>query len=461
MRSPFSRARAQGERALDLLNLFIADAQTGFGAFLAVYLTAHKWAPVQIGMALSIGTVVTILSQIPAGMLVDALRGKRLAVAGGVIAITGAALLFAALPYQLPVAVAEILHGFASCVLTPAVAAVSLRLVGPARLGTRLGRNARFAAIGNGTAAAAMGALGTYVSTRSVFLLTAALAIPALLALSRVGDGEAVAAPAPARARKRDWHEIWSLLSDRRLLIFCGCIFMFHLANAAMLPIAAGAITESAGDYASLIIAACIMVPQAVVALLSPWFGTRAGAIGRRSVLLIGWTALPARAVLFALLPAPGLIVCAQVLDGVSAAVFGVMLPLTAADLTRGKDRFNLCIGIFGLAIGIGAALSTSLAGWIADLGGDRLAFVALAGAGLLGLLLLALAMPETAPAEQPAPKREIFRPAMRAVSCAPAPLVAARVAPRAYDRRPGLRTVRRGVYARPMRGGPAWRLGK
>jgi MFS family permease len=390
----------RGQRALDLMNLFIADVQTGFGAFLAVYLSSHKWSALQIGAVLSIGTVAALASQIPAGALVDALRSKRAALAGGILAITVSALLLALFPYQLPVAGAEVLHGFASCLLTPAVAAVSLRLVGHAGFAERLGRNARFAAIGSGTAAAAMGALGTYVSTQSVFLLTAGLALPALFALHRIGAPPPLAPAAVAERSGFDWHGIGQLLADRRLLAFGACIVLFHMANAAMLPIAATAVTARAGAYASLIIAACIVLPQAVVAVASPFVGREAARRGRRAVLLIGWSALPLRAALFAVLPSPALIVAAQALDGVSAAVFGVMLPLIAADITMGKGRFNLCVGIFGLAVGIGATISTSLAGWIADAAGDRMAFAALAAIGLAGVALLAVAMPETAPAE-------------------------------------------------------------
>src|SRR5665213_1302847 len=103
-------AKMRGQRALDVLNLFIADVQTGFGAFLAVYLTSHKWTALQIGEVLSIGTIAALASQIPAGALVDALANKRGALAGGILAITGSALLLAFLPYELPVALAEVLH---------------------------------------------------------------------------------------------------------------------------------------------------------------------------------------------------------------------------------------------------------------------------------------------------------------------------------------------------------------
>src|SRR5208283_4701767 len=133
---------------------------------------------------------------------------------------------------------------------------------------------------------------------------------------------------------------------DRRLLAFVACAVLFHLSDSAMLPIAAGELTKQQGTHASLIIAACIVVPQAVVTLLSPWVGRTAERLGRRPMLLLGWAALPVRGVLLAVLPNVYLLVAVQAISGISAAVFGVVLALVADGLTRGLNRFNLCIGI-------------------------------------------------------------------------------------------------------------------
>ena len=66
--------KTRATRGLDLLNFFIAGEQTGFGPFVAVYLTARHWTQVEIGFALSLGTITAMVSQVPAGVLVDALR---------------------------------------------------------------------------------------------------------------------------------------------------------------------------------------------------------------------------------------------------------------------------------------------------------------------------------------------------------------------------------------------------
>ena len=385
---------ARSPRALDLLNFFVADVQTGFGPFIAVYLTTHKWTQVQIGFVLTLGTVVSLISQIPAGALVDALENKRIAVGGALIGVITAALLLAIQPAVLPVTVAQVLHAFSSCMLTPAIAAISLHLVGHAALGERLGRNARFASIGNGLAAAVMGATGAWLSTRAVFVLTAALCIPALLSLLAISRGP--------HAREQttvplfDWPGLRQLFTDRRLVAFGGCVLLFHLSNAAMLPLIAAEITTRSGDFANMIIAACIVLPQGVVALCSPWVGRAAAARGRRPMLLLGWAALPLRGVLLAVLPGAWLPIAAQAVGGISAAVFGVLFPLLAADITRGNSHFNLCMGALGLAIYLGAALSTTLGGWIADAAGVQIAFAALSLVGLLGTLAVWLGMPET-----------------------------------------------------------------
>ena len=388
-------------RGLDGLNLFVANIQTGFGPFISVYLTTQGWTQTSIGTALSLGTIAAMASQIPAGALVDAIRSKALVALFSILAFSASALLFAIRPTALWVYAAEVLHGFSSCTLGPAVAAMSLALVGPTMLGRRLGRNSRFASIGNGVGAALMGACGYYVSEQAVFFLTAAMTLPALfslLPLARLQD--------PALALKEGWHKreapprapIASLLTNRGLMIFALCAMLFTLGNSAMLPLAGNTLTKEAGNFASLLIAGCIVVPQLVVAAISPTMGELAEQRGRRLVLLIGFCTLPVRGVLFATLDNPAALVLIQGLDGIAAACVGILVPLVASDIAGQSGRYNLSIGFIGLAIGIGATISTTLAGWIADAFGTPAAYAALALVGLGAVLLAFSAMPETRP---------------------------------------------------------------
>jgi MFS family permease len=390
----------QSQHGLDWFIFFLADVQTGFGPFIAVYLTTQKWTQVEIGMVLSIGGIIGLLGQMPGGAIVDAARSERMVAGFAVAAIGMSALAYALFPIFPVVTAAAILHAMASCVLGPAIAAISLGLVGPLAIGERLGRNARFASLGNGAAAALMGACGYYISNRSVFLVTFLLAIPTLIALSRIREREIDIVQAhgaiPREKPDEKATSIFTLIRQKPLLIFAASILLLQLANAAMLPIMAGVVTTRSSQWAPVLIAACIIVPQAIVALMSPTVGRKAQAWGRRPILLIGFGALAIRGILFATVTDPFLLVAVQIFDGITAAVFAVMIPLIVADVAFGSGHFNLALGIVGTATGIGASLSTVLAGYVTDKFGGSVAFLGLAGVAATGLLLILLVMPET-----------------------------------------------------------------
>jgi predicted MFS family arabinose efflux permease len=145
-----------------------------------------------------------------------------------------------------------------------------------------------------------------------------------------------------------------------------------------------------------VLIAACIVVPQAIVALASPSVGRKAQQWGRRPLLLLGFAALAIRGLLFATVTDPYLLVAVQVFDGITAAVFSVMVPLIVADVAFGSGHFNLAQGIVGTAVGIGASLSTVLAGYVADHFGSSVAFTGLAAVAATGLAMIWFVMPET-----------------------------------------------------------------
>jgi MFS family permease len=374
--------------------------QTGFGPFVSVYLTTQRWTQVDIGLVQSAAGFVSLIGQMPGGALVDAARSERFVAGVSIVAICVSALSYAMLPIFPVVLAGSILHALASCVLGPAIAAISLGLVGHAVIGERLGRNARFASIGNGLAAAAMGACGYLISARAVFIVTVLLLVPAVIALRLIAENEidperAHGAPSHRRVDKPRTKPS-ALMHNRPLLVFAGCLLLFHLANSAMLPLVGSAVTMRSAHWATVIIAACIVVPQLIVAALSPWVGRRAQIWGRRPLLLIGFAALPIRGLLFALVTSPSLLLAVQILDGITAAVFAVMVPLVVADLTRGTGHFNLGQGILGTATGIGASLSATLAGYLTDRFGASVAFASLATIAAVGFVVLWLLMPET-----------------------------------------------------------------
>jgi MFS family permease len=393
-------------RGLDGVNLFLAGALSGFGPYVAVYLAEQKWTQQSIGFVLTAGGFAGLLSQLPGGALLDAIRSKRIAVALGAAMVAAGALIIEVRPSFPLVLAALVLQGITGGFLGLAITAISLGLVGNAALAERLGRNQRFASAGGVLATGFMGFIAYFLSYRAIFIAAAALVLPLLLALGRIQPsdihfGRASCIPdhqgpgAPPRARLR------SLWKTPGLLIFAGSVFLFQMANASMLPLAGEAFAYNEAALSSLIVTALIVVPQVIVAIMAPWAGRRANTWGRRPLLLVGFTALPIRALVFASTANPTILIVAQLLDGVSGTMLGVLTALIVADLTAGSGRFNLAQGFVGTISGIGASLSTTLSGLVAGNLGRAAGFLGIAAVALAALLLLWSLMPETRPSNR------------------------------------------------------------
>ena len=117
------------------------------------------------------------------------------------------------------------------------------------------------------------------------------------------------------------------LLRAPALIVLTACVMLFHLANSAMLPLVGSDVTMRSSQWATALVAACIIAPQLVVAAISPTVGQLAQTWGRRPLLLIGFAALPLRGALLAWTNDPYMIVAVQTLDGISGAVMGVLDP--------------------------------------------------------------------------------------------------------------------------------------
>jgi MFS family permease len=90
-------------RGLDWLNFLLADVQTGVEPFLAIYLAGYRWNEERVGLALTVGGIAEILTQTPAGGLVDFIRSKRALVGVAVAALAAGAVLIALFPSFWPI----------------------------------------------------------------------------------------------------------------------------------------------------------------------------------------------------------------------------------------------------------------------------------------------------------------------------------------------------------------------
>ncbi len=317
----------------------------------------------------------------------------------GVLSLAIGALLIAFFPSFWPVVTAQTLIGAMSSIFMPAIAAISIGIVGPELFNRRQGRNQTFNSAGNVAAALMMGLIGYFISNRGVFFFVLALAVPTLVSLLLIRPDEIDYELARGAADGEDDgkpESIRELLKSRPLTIFLCCAVLFHFANAAMLPLLGEMLAKGKGRSSMMFMSACVVTTQFTITLLAAWAGRTAGSWGRKPLLLIGFGVLPIRSVLYTLTNRIYLLVGIQVLDGIGAGIFGVLSVLVIADLTRGTGRFNLTLGAIATAVGIGASLSQTIAGAIVHHFSDRAGFLFLACVAAAAFLILWLFMPET-----------------------------------------------------------------
>lgn len=400
-RSLHTPASPQSRYGLDWMNFFVADVQTGFGTFVAFYLADLGWSKRSVGLALTVGALAAVLSQVPGGALADAVRWKRGLAALGIVAIGAAALILALAPSYVTVLLAELLHGVTGGIITPAIGAISLGLVGRQAMALRTGRNYRYAAGGHAVTAALMGLAGAYLSNSAIFIAAAMLCVPALIALGFIRSNEidyARARNARGAGHQHELGRLTDLVRNRRLVLFTAALVLFQFADASLLPLIGENLAVTVKAQASLWMSGLIIVPQIVVAAFAPWVGYHSEKKGRKPLLLIGFAAEPIRAALLAFTTGYPFLVAAQLLDGVSGAVIGVLTVIVVTDLTAGTGRFNFARGAVGAATGIAASLSTVATGYFFQSFGNVSGFLLITAIAAGAMALIWLFVSETKP---------------------------------------------------------------
>jgi MFS family permease len=409
-----ARGSTRANRALDAANFFLADVREGLGPYLAVYLlTIQKWDAASIGIVMSIATAAGLLAQTPAGALVDATRAKRAVMAAAAVVVTAASLLLPLVSNFFLVASSQAVANAAGAVFAPALAAVSLGLVGHAAFTMRIGRNETFNHAGNAVAAAAAGAAAYVWGPSVVFYLLAAMSVASLVSvlaipgreidhdLARGLDDKPGEAASPAGGDVPSGISV--LLTCKPLLVFAVSVVLFHLANAAMLPLVGQKLALQDKNLGTSLMSACIVAAQVVMMPMAMLVGARADRWGRKPLFLAAFLILPLRGCLYTLSDNPFWLVAVQTLDGVGAGIFGALFPIIVADLMRGTGRFNIAQGAILTAQGVGAAVSTTLAGLVVVHAGYSAAFLTLAGVALLGASVFFFGMRETLTPPSPA----------------------------------------------------------
>ncbi len=401
----------RASRALDAANFFLADVRNGLGPYLAIYLlTEQKWDEARIGIVMSISTLAGIIAQTPAGALVDATRAKRLVMIGAAVIVTLASLSLPLFPSFWPVVMSQGIAQAAAVLFAPALAAVSLGIVGSSAFAARIGRNESFNHAGNAVAAAIAGVAAYALGPQAVFYLLAAMSVASLISIAAIpekaidhdlarGLHQSVQADEATTDKDRPPERpsgLGILLTCRPLLIFAVCVALFHLANAAMLPLVGQKLALQDNKLGTSLMSACITAAQIVMVPVAMLVGAKADAWGHKRFFLAALLILPIRGALYTLSDNKAWLVGVQLLDGVGAGIFGAIFPVIVADLMRGTGRFNVAQGAVMTAQNIGAALSTTLAGLIVVKAGYSAAFLMLGGVAAVGVVVCLLALPET-----------------------------------------------------------------
>ncbi|CCH00229.1 major facilitator transporter [Fibrella aestuarina BUZ 2] len=404
---PASRTRQPGKgtlRALDAANFFLADVRDGLGPYLAIYLlTTLHWDAQSIGIAMSVMGIATVAAQTPAGALVDRTRYKRLFSVVASLLIASAALLTISFPVYGVIIGGQVAMGVAAAWFTPAVAAITLGIVGPKALDGRVGRNETFNHAGNVFAALLAGLIGYYVSSAGIFVLLSVMSLISSFSIWQIQEKDIdheLARGCPDESGDNDADDkpsSWrAVFGNRSVLFFALACVLFHFANAAMLPLLGQRLAQGIdAGTSSAYMSACIIVAQVVMIPVSHWAGKLAPS-GRKRLLLIAFAVLPIRGLLYTLTNEPTLLVAIQVLDGVGAGIFGVLSILVVSDLTRGSGLFNTTQGAIATAVGLGASLSNAFAGSILQRSNYNTAFLVLAGIAVAAVAVLWFFVPET-----------------------------------------------------------------
>ncbi|MGA0532852.1 MFS transporter [Hansschlegelia sp. KR7-227] len=358
--------------ALTTLNFLMADVRDGLGPYLAIFLQGQGWSAVDIGVVLTIGGLAGMLATTPMGAFVDVTTKKRLVTIVAGLAVTAACLSIFYIPGFGVVSVAQILTGVAGAVIPPAIAAMTLGIVGPDAFSHQIGRNEAANHAGNVAAAVACAGFSYIFGIKAVFFVMIAMAVGSVAATLVIREADIdheVARGFDAKTRDGGASGVAVLLKTPALMILGAILLLFHFGNAPMLPLV-GQRIEALGlgnavfwTSVAIIVAQAVMVPMALLA------ARIAERFGYAPLLFAALIALPVRGVIAASTPEAWIAIPVQMLDGVGAGILGVVTPALVARILRGTGRFNIGLGAVMTVQGIGASLSTTAAGYIVQHG--------------------------------------------------------------------------------------------
>lgn len=383
-------ARKRDRAALQALNFFMADMEAGIGPFLGVLLASRGWHTGTIGAVITLGAIVGMLAVAPAGALVDATTRKRACVIGvGLAAVAASAVILTNHHFWM-VAAAQAVMSISGAAIAPAVIGITLGLVGQTGFTSQIGRNQAYNHAGNMAGAGLGGLLGWVFGYAGVFWLAAGFAVVAIAATLAIPPGRINHHIARGEALCGDQAPVKKLrvlIGCRPLLALAAAVVLFHLGNAAMLPLYGLAVVATHANPFTTV-ASTVVVAQAVMIVASLVAMRIAQTRGYWLAILIAFSALPVRGLIAAGVITTWGVIPVQVLDGIGAGMLSVAVPGLVARLLNGTGHINVGQGAIMAAQGLGAALSPVLGGYVAQIWGFSTAFMLLGGLSVGSLII-------------------------------------------------------------------------
>ncbi len=380
-------------QALCLVNFFMADVRDGLGPFLGIFLTEHHWQADNIGWMMTAGGLAGLVATMPSGLVADATRHKRGILVACCLLITAATLLLWAFPTFFVVGFSQLVTGIAAAFIAPLLMGITLGLTGSPGFNHQMGRNEAFNHGGNMSAAMLAGILVWYFGTDAVFILMTGMAICATFAVFAIRNNDIDNRAARGLGHNEDpaiVPRLSAIITHPALIATGVTLMLFHLANAALLPMLSMRVASAPGGEmsAGVYAAATVIISQLVMIPVALFAAARAGKYGYPWLITAALLVLPLRAALACVSAGPFFMIPVQILDGVAAGLLGVAVPGYIVKLLEGSGHTNAGQSFIMLLQGTGAAFSPAMAGTIAAKYSYSVAFAVLGAIALLALVI-------------------------------------------------------------------------
>jgi MFS family permease len=377
----------------------------GVGPLLSIFLRSSlQWDAARIGLALSLVEFSAFMTQIPAGLLADASRSKRIIIAIACCLIVLGCSLIVFYPLFSTILFAQAMMGISISLISPALGAITLGLFGRKKFASRIAKNEMWNHAGNVGTALAAGLAGYFFGNIWIFYFVILFSFLSMAALSFIRPNEISYKAARelgeidpiTKMEPVEPISLLKLVGRKAIIIFNISLILYYMANGSQMALVGQILSNKDPKHSALFISACMIIAEMTMIGVAYTMSRIVNRYGRKTFLLTAFMILPIRATLYTLVENPFLFLTIQILDGLAAGILGVISGVINSDLGVGTGRFNFLLGMSALSTSLGVSISFVCAGFVAKTFGFDIGFLCLAAIGLIGAAFFWLLMPET-----------------------------------------------------------------